>query len=83
LLASGAALASVAGVAALVKRSRRPTILGVPVPKPNGLKPDARKLTGAITDAAKSADKFGQRVSRVANSVQTVSETADKAAKKA
>ena len=44
---------------------------------------DARKIAGAVTDGAKRADRFGQRVSSVASSVQTVSETADKAAKKA
>jgi hypothetical protein len=84
LLASGAALAGVAGAAVLATRSRkRHTVLGVSVPKGSQLKPDARKLTGAVTDAAKRADKFGQRVSRVASSVQTVSEMADQTVKKA
>jgi hypothetical protein len=44
---------------------------------------EARKVVGAVTDAAKRADRFGRRVSSVANSVQKVSETAAKAAKKA
>jgi len=76
----------VAGAAALNARSNRRNrkVLGVTVPRSNGLKDiDARKIAGAVTDAAKRADRFGQRVSSVATSVQTVSETADKAAKKA
>jgi hypothetical protein len=44
---------------------------------------EARKIAGAVTDGAKRADRFGQRVSSVSSSVQTVSEIADKAAKKA
>jgi hypothetical protein len=52
------------------------------MPKRNGFKSDARKLTGAVTDAAKRADQFGQRVSRVASGVQNVSETANEAVKK-
>jgi hypothetical protein len=67
----------------LTARSRKQRkILGVPIPKRNGFKTDARKLTGAVTDAAKRADHLGQRVSRIAGSVQTVSETADAAVKK-
>jgi hypothetical protein len=75
----------VAGAAALNARSSRRNrkVLGVTVPRRNGLKAlDARKIAGSVTDAAKRADRFGQRVSSVATSVQTVSETADKAAKK-
>jgi hypothetical protein len=54
------------------------------MPRGNGLKKvDARKIAGAVTDAAKRADRFGQGVSSMASSVQMVSETADKAAKKA
>jgi hypothetical protein len=44
-------------------------------------KVDARDVTGTVTAAAKRADRFGKRVSSVANSVQMVSETADKAVK--
>ncbi|MGN6662952.1 MAG: hypothetical protein ACTHK6_01910 [Solirubrobacterales bacterium] len=55
----------------------------VQLPKTDGLKGDARKVAGAVTDAAKRADAFGQRVSSVANSVQKVGETANDAAKKA
>src|SRR3954447_3426646 len=88
LIASGAAIAGVAGAAVIAAtRPKRHKVLGVTVPKPkrlgvsmpgrNGLKTDARKVTGAITDAAKRADLFGQRVSRVASSVQDVSETAN------
>jgi len=57
---------------------------GLKMPSRNGLKNvSARKVAGTVTDAAKRADRFGKRVSSVANSVQMVSETADKAAKKA
>jgi hypothetical protein len=86
LIAGGAAIAGVAGAAALNARSRRRNrkVLGVTIPRRNGLKNvDARKIAGAVTDAAKRADRFGQRVSSVANSVQTVSETADRASKRA
>ena len=48
-----------------------------------GLKRDARKVTSAVADAAKRADSFGQRLSKVASTVQQVSETDDEAAKKA
>jgi hypothetical protein len=43
---------------------------------------DVQAMTGAIADAAKRADRIGQRVSRVANGVQTVAETANSTAKK-
>ena len=83
LLTGGAALAGVAGAAVLTARSRRRRkVLGVPLPKRNGLKVDAQKITEAITDAAKRTDRMGQRVSRVANGVQDVSETANTAVKK-
>jgi hypothetical protein len=83
VLAGGAAVAGLAGAAVLTKRSnRRRKVLGVTLPKPNGLNVDAQKITGAVTDAAKRADQFGQRVSRVASGVQQVSETADRATKK-
>jgi hypothetical protein len=96
LIAGGAAIAgvtgaAVTGAAVLNSRSSRRKVLGVTMPRRNYLKGvdarknlkkvDARKIAGAVTDAAKRADRFGQRVSTVANSVQTVSETADKAAK--
>jgi hypothetical protein len=80
----GAAIAGLAGAAALKARSRRRKVLGVTLPRRNPLKKvDARNIPGAITDAATSADRFGQRVSSVAKTVQTVGRTADKAAKKA
>jgi len=83
LIASGVAIAGLAGAVALNARSGRRKVLGVTMPRGNVLKKvDARKIPGAISDAAKRADRFGQGVSRVANSVQMVSETADKAAKK-
>jgi hypothetical protein len=53
------------------------------MPRRSGFKGDAHKIASAVTDAAKRADRFGQGVSRVANTVQTVSETADQAVKKA
>jgi hypothetical protein len=84
LIAGGAAMAGLAGAAALNNaRSRRHKVLGVTMPRGKELKNlDARKIAGAVTDGAKRADRFGQRVSSVASSVQKVSETADKAAKK-
>jgi hypothetical protein len=83
LLTGGAALAGVAGATVMAARSRRHRkVLGVPLPKRNGLKVDAQTMTGAIADAAKRADRIGQRVSRVANGVQTVAETANSTAKK-
>jgi hypothetical protein len=85
LITGGAVIAALAGAAALNNaRSRRRKVLGVEIPRGNGLKKiDARKVAGVVTEGAKRADRFGQRVSSVASSVQTVSETADKAAKKA
>jgi hypothetical protein len=85
LIAGGAAMAGLAGAAALNNaRSRRRKVLGVTMPRGKERKNlDARKIAGAVTNGAKRADRFGQRVSSVASSVQTVSETADKAAKKA
>lgn len=85
LMAGGAAIAGLAGAAMLNNaRSRRRKVLGLTMPNGNGLKKvDARKVAGAVADAAKRADRFGQSVSSVANSVRMVSETADKAAKKA
>lgn len=93
LLAGGAAVAGVAGVAGAVlvsKSGSRRKVLGVSVPKrsklslpkKNGFKSDARKVTGAVTGAAKRADDFGQGVSRIASSVRKVGETADEAVKK-
>ena len=82
LLAGGAALAGVAGATVLNARSRRRhKVLGIPLPKRNGLKVDAKKVTEAIADAAKRADRIGQRVSRVANGVQATTETANATAK--
>jgi hypothetical protein len=83
LIATGAAVAGVAGAAALNARSRRRKVLGVTMPRRNPLKKvDARKVAGAVGDAADRADRIGQRVSRVASGVQVVSEAADAAAKK-
>jgi hypothetical protein len=61
---------------------RRHKGLGVPLPKRKGLKVDAQKMTEAIADAAKRADRIGQRVSHVANGVQAAADTANATAKK-
>jgi hypothetical protein len=91
LLAGGAAVAGVAGAIVASKSGGRRKVLGVSVPKhskklslpkKNGFKSDARKVTSAVADAAKRADDFGQGVSRVASSVRKVGETADEAVKK-
>jgi hypothetical protein len=92
LLAGGAAVAGVAGAVLASKTGGRRKVLGVsvpkrsklslPLPKKNGFKPDARKVTSAVTDAAKRADDFGQGVSRIASSVKKVGEAADEAVKK-
>jgi len=87
LLASGAALAGVAGAVVATRSGRRHKVLGiampkrVPRPKLNGMKPDAEKISGAVVDAAKRADRLGQGVSRVASSLRDVGETTNKAAK--
>ena len=82
LLASGAALAGVAGAIAASRSGKRHKVLGVPMPKTNGLKPDAKKISGAVVDAANRAERFGQGVSKVATSVRDAGETANKVAKK-
>jgi hypothetical protein len=89
LLAGGAAVAGVAGAVLASRSGGKRKVLGVPVPKPklslpkkNGLKSDARKAAGAVADAAKRAEDFGQGVSRIASSVKQVSESADDAVKK-
>jgi hypothetical protein len=90
LLAGGAAVAGVAGAVLASRSGGKRKVLGVPVPKrsklslpkKNGLKSDARKVTSAVTGAAKRADSFGQGVSRIASSVQKVGESADEAVKK-
>jgi hypothetical protein len=83
LLASGAALVGVAGAIAATRSGRRHKVLGISMPKANGMKPDPEKISGAVVDAAKRADRFGQGLSRVASTVRDVGETANKVAKKA
>ncbi|HEY2335214.1 MAG TPA: hypothetical protein VGH58_09430 [Solirubrobacterales bacterium] len=90
LLAGGAAVAGVAGAILASKSGGRRKVLGVSMPKrsklslpkKNGFKSDARKVTSAVADAAKRADDLGQGVSRIASSVRKVGETADEAVKK-
>jgi hypothetical protein len=89
LLASGAALAGVAGAIAATRSGRRHKLLGVSMPKngismpkTNGMKSDARKISAAVVDAAKRADRFGQGVSRVAGSVRDAGEAANDVTKK-
>jgi hypothetical protein len=90
LLAGGAAVAGVAGAVLASKTGGRRKVLGVSMPKrsklslpkKNGFKPDARKVTSAVTDAAKRADDFGQGLSRIASSVKKAGEAADEAVKK-
>jgi hypothetical protein len=93
LIAGGAAVAGLAGAVALNARTRHRKVLGVKMPQGDGVKKamskasalkkvDARDVTGTVSEAAKRADRFGKRVSSVANSVQMVSETVDKGAKK-
>jgi methyl-accepting chemotaxis protein len=48
----------------------------------SGMSGGVRNLSKNVSQAAKQADKIGQRVSSVANAVQRVSETADDAVKK-
>jgi hypothetical protein len=55
----------------------------LPKPGRSGMKDGMRNLSQSVGEAAKQADQIGQRVSKVANAVQSVSETADKAVKKA
>jgi len=55
---------------------------GFSLPKRNGIKGNARKMAGAVNDAAKRADQIGQRISRVASGVQNVSETTDQTVKR-
>jgi hypothetical protein len=96
LLATGAALAGAAAVIATKAGGHQRKVLGVKVPKRSkvhlpsvhvpkgqGVKADVRKAADAVTDAAAQADELGQRISKVASSVKTVSETANDAAKKA
>lgn len=90
LLAGGAAVAGVAGAMLASRSGGRRKVLGVSMPKrsklslpkKNGFKPDAHKVTRAVTDAARRADDFGQGVSRIAGSVKKVGEAADEAVKK-
>ena len=82
-MAGGAALVGAAGAAVITARSgRKRKVLGISMPQRNGMKKDARKFAQTMSDAAKRADRFGQRVSRVASGVQRMSDTADETAKK-
>lgn len=83
LLASGAAIVGVAGAIAATHSNKRHKVMGISMPKANGAKPDAKKISNAVVDIAKRADEIGQGVSRVASSVRSVGETANEVAKKA
>lgn len=48
----------------------------------SGMQGGLRSISQNVSEAAKQADRIGQRVSKVANAVQRVSETADDAVKK-
>jgi hypothetical protein len=63
--------------------SRGLSLPKLPKPGRSGVKGGMRNLSHSVGEAAKQADQIGQRVSSVANAVQSVSETADKAVKKA
>jgi len=88
LLASGAALAGVAGAIVATRYDRHRKVLGISVPKGvsmpkmDGMKPDAKRISSAVVDAAKRADRVGQKVSRVASSVRDAGEAANEVAKK-
>ena len=89
LLASGAALAGVAGAIVATRSGKRHKVLGISLPKngismpkTNGMKSDVRKISAAVVDAAKRADRFGQGVSRVASSVRDAGEAANEVTKK-
>ena len=72
------------------KTGRKRKVLGVALPKRSnlprptgkGIRGEVRKAAGAVTEAAKQADRVGQGISQVASSVQAVGETANDAAKK-
>jgi hypothetical protein len=83
-IATGAVLA--AGAAAVVASkagSGKTKVLGVSVPKGKTVKGGVRSAVGAVADAAGQAEEIGERITKVAESVQSVSKAADKAAKKA
>lgn len=89
LLAGGAAAAGVAGAILSKRAGRKRKALGVPLPKRpnlslpkmNGVKPDARKVTSTVIEVAKRADDLGQSMSRIASTVRRAGEAADKAMK--
>jgi hypothetical protein len=82
LVATGAAVAGVAGAVVAARSNRKRSVLGVKIPKAKPIQADAQKISSALVDAARRADKFGQQVSKVASSVQNVGEAANDAAKK-
>jgi hypothetical protein len=90
LVAGAAAAAGVAGAILANRSGRKRKALGVSMPKRpnvslpkmNGLKPDARKLTGTVIDVAQRADDLGQNMSRIAGTVKRAGEAADKAMKR-
>lgn len=96
LVAAATAVTAAAGVAGtlVATRSRRQRkVLGVPVgrrggfsvrdlmPSNGGLKTDVRKVAGKVNGVAQQADRLGRGVSRVATTVQNISDGAGKGAK--
>jgi hypothetical protein len=74
LLASGAALAGLAGGVALGARGmRRRKVLGIPVPRRSVL----RSSTKDLARAAKQAGKLGQQVSELTSEVRHTREAID------
>jgi hypothetical protein len=63
--------------------SRGLSLPKLPKLRGSGMKGGMRDLSRNVSEAAKQADRIGQRVSNVANAVQRVSDTADDAVKKA
>jgi hypothetical protein len=87
------AAASVASAIVLARSTRSRKVLGIPVrsrrrfnvrkfmPAAGATRANAKAVAGAVNDAAKRADRFGKRVSRVAGSVQRMNEAAQEGAK--
>ena len=74
LIASGAALAGIAGGVAIGARALRPRkVLGVPVPRRSVLKASTKNLANAARDAG----KFGQQMGELTSEVSKTREAMD------